>query len=83
LQRLKASGHDVAVVLAGFRKPRTSGMDFLARVRDFFPLARRLLLLDPMDMETRALLPRAMALGRIDYFEFKPGCLRTSGSTGS
>ncbi len=46
LQRLKASGHDVAVVLAGFRKPGTSGVDFLVRVRDFFPLAKRLLLLD-------------------------------------
>ena len=46
LQRLKASGHDVAVVLAGFRKPGTSNVDFLVRVRDFFPLAKRLLLLD-------------------------------------
>jgi thioredoxin reductase (NADPH) len=73
VQRLKASGQDVAVVLAGLRKPEMSGVDFLVRVRDGFPLAKRLLLLDPMDMETRSLLPRAMALGRIDYFEFKPG----------
>ncbi len=73
LQRLKASGQDVAVVLAGLRKPEMSGVDFLVRVHDAFPLAKRLLLLDPMNMETRSLLPRAMALGQIDYFEFKPG----------
>jgi thioredoxin reductase (NADPH) len=70
LRRFEASGRDVALVLAGLGE---SGVDFLARVRDVFPLAGRLLLLDPMDGETRALLPRAMALGRIDYFEFKPG----------
>ena len=66
LQRLKASGQDVAVVLAGLRKPGMSGADFLARVRGFFDLTKRSLLLDPMDMETRSLLPRATALGRID-----------------
>jgi hypothetical protein len=67
LQRLKAFGQDVAVVLAGrriagLRKPRMSGVDFLARVRGFFALTKRTLLLDPMDMDTRSLLPRAMAL---------------------
>ena len=71
LQRLKASGQDVAVVLAGRRiaglgKPGMSGADFLARVGGFFDLTERSLLLDPMDMETRSLLPRATALGRID-----------------
>jgi hypothetical protein len=43
-----------------------SGADFLARVGGFFDLTKRSLLLDPMDMETRSLLPRATALGRID-----------------
>ncbi len=60
-----------------------SGADFLARVRGFFDLTKRSLLLDPMDMKTRSLLPRATALGRIDYFELKPGAPPTGGSTGS
>jgi hypothetical protein len=84
----KASGQGVAVVLAGrriagLRKPGMSGAHFLARVRGSFDLAKRSLLLDPMDTETRSLLPRATALGRIYYFEFKPGAPPTSGSTGS
>ena len=73
LRYFEASGQDVAVVLAGLRRPGMNAEDFLVRVRDAFPLAKRLLLLDPMDRETRAALPRAMALGHIDYFEFKPG----------
>ena len=60
-----------------------SGADFLARVRGSFDLTKRSLLLDPMDTETRSLLPRAMALGRIYYFGFKPGAPPTGGSTGS
>src|SRR5215218_8104859 len=72
LERLwyfEASEQDVAVVLAALRKPGMSAVGFLVRVHDAFPLAKRLLLLDPMDRESRALLPRAMALGLIDYFE--------------
>jgi thioredoxin reductase (NADPH) len=73
LRYFEACGDDIAVVLAGLRQPGMSAVDFLVRVHDAFPLAKRLLLLDPMDRETRAVLPRAMALGHIDYFEFKPG----------
>jgi thioredoxin reductase (NADPH) len=73
LRYFEASEQDVAVVLAALRKPGMSAVGFLVRVHDAFPLAKRLLLLDPMDRESRALLPRAMALGLIDYFEFKPG----------
>jgi len=43
-----------------------SGADFLARVGGSFDLTERSLLPDPMDTETRSLLPRATALGRID-----------------
>ena len=73
VQDLKAVGEDVAVVLADQRMPEMSGIDFLARVRDIYTLAKRLLLFSPMDRGTGAALPQAMALGRIDYFEFKPG----------
>ena len=67
------AGEDVAAVIAALRVEGTSGVEFLSRVREVHPLAKRILLIDPMDMETREVLPRAMALGRIDDYEFKPG----------
>jgi thioredoxin reductase (NADPH) len=68
-------GQDVALVLAALRMEEMGGVEFLSRVREVRPLAKRVLLIDPpMDMETsREVLPQAMALGRIDDFEFKPG----------
>ena len=44
LARLKAAGADVPLVLADQRMPGTSGTEVLARVRQFFPTARRGLL---------------------------------------
>ena len=67
------AGEDVALVLAALRMEGMSGVEFLSRVREVRPLAKRVLLIDPMDRETREVLPRAMALGRIDDYEFKPG----------
>jgi thioredoxin reductase (NADPH) len=74
LRRLGA-GEDVALVLAALRMEGMGGVEFLSRVREVRPLAKRVLLVDPpMDRETgREVLPRAMALGRIDDYEFKPG----------
>jgi thioredoxin reductase (NADPH) len=76
LERLRGleAGEDVAVVLAALRMEGMGGVEFLSRVREVRPLAKRVLLVDPpMDRETREVLPSAMALGRIDEFEFKPG----------
>ena len=67
------SGEGVALVLAALRMEGMSGVEFLSRVREVRPLAKRVLLVGPADMETREVLPQAMALGRIDDFEFKPG----------
>ena len=36
-------------------------------------MAKRLLLIDPMDGASFVEASRAMALGRIDYVEYKPG----------
>ena len=36
-------------------------------------MAKRLLLIDPMDRASFVEASRAMALGRIDYVEYKPG----------
>ena len=77
LERLRGlgAGEDVAVVLAALRMGGTGGVEFLSRVREERPLAKRVLLIDPpMDRKTsREVLPQAMALGRIDDYEFKPG----------
>jgi thioredoxin reductase (NADPH) len=77
LERLRGlgAGEDVALVLAALRMGGTGGVEFLSRVREVRPLAKRVLLIDPpMDRKTsREVLPQAMALGRIDDYEFKPG----------
>ncbi len=73
LRERKATGGEVAVVMAEQRMDGTSGVEFLARVPEIFPMTKRLLLAAPMDRETGELLPQAMALGRIDYFEYIPG----------
>ena len=73
LQQRKAAGGEAAVVMAEQRMDGTSGVEFLARVPEVHPMAKRMLLADPMDRETGAILPQAMALGRIDFFEYKPG----------
>jgi thioredoxin reductase (NADPH) len=67
------AAEDVALVMAALRMEGTSGVEFLSRVREVRPLAKRVLLIEPRDTETREILPRAMALGRIDDYEFKPG----------
>jgi thioredoxin reductase (NADPH) len=72
LRNLEAAGKGVSVVLADQRMPGMNGVEFLARVRTLSPLAKRLLLMNPMDRETADILLRAMALGLIDHFEFKP-----------
>lgn len=73
LQERKAAGREVAVVMAEHQLDGTSGVEFLARVPEVYPLAKRLLLADPMDRNTGAILPQTMALGRIDYFNYTPG----------
>jgi thioredoxin reductase (NADPH) len=73
LLELGAGGERAALVIAAQRMAETEGVEFLSRVREVDPVAKRLLLMDPQDRETADLLPRATALGMIDHFEFKPG----------
>jgi thioredoxin reductase (NADPH) len=77
LERLRGlgAGEEVALVLAALRMRGTGGVEFLSRVREERPLAKRVLLIDPsVDRKTsREVLPQAMTLGRIDDYEFKPG----------
>ena len=44
LRELKLRGDHVAVILADYRMPEMSGIEFLEQAMDLFPLARRALL---------------------------------------
>src|SRR5215218_9786875 len=52
LRELKAAGEDVAIVIAAQRMTEMSGVEFLSHARDVHPVAKRMLLIDPMDRET-------------------------------
>ena len=73
LRDLKAGGKEVAVVLADQRMPEMEGIEFLSRAHELYALAKRLLLIHPMDGASFVSASRAMALGRIEYVEYKPG----------
>lgn len=73
LREIKDLGDEVALVLGDQRMRDMSGVEFLARVREIHPTARRLLLTPPTERSGGTTLPRAMALGWIDYFEPRPG----------
>ena len=73
LRHLEETADEVALVLADQQMRGTSGVEFLTRVGEVHPTARRLLLTSPMVRSSGSILPQAMALGRIDYFEPKPG----------
>ncbi len=73
LRHLGEAGDEVALVLADQQMRGTSGVAFLTRVGEVHPTAKRLLLTTRMERSGGAVLPQAMALGRIDYFEPKPG----------
>src|SRR5215218_8484202 len=72
LAELEASGEDMALMLADQRMPGMKGIEFLSRAHQVYPLAKRLLLIDPMDTISFEDASRAMVLGRIDYVEYKP-----------
>jgi CheY-like chemotaxis protein len=68
LAELKAAGADVPLVLADQRMPGMSGTQLLARVRQFFPRARRGLLISWGDRATPAPFLEAAALGWLEFY---------------
>jgi CheY-like chemotaxis protein len=70
LERLRAEGADVPLVLADQWTPGVTGAQLLGRVRELHPAARRVLLVSWGDQS--AAIPEAAALGQIDFFVFKP-----------
>jgi thioredoxin reductase (NADPH) len=73
LRDLRTSGEEVAVVLASQLMSEMTGVDFLTRANQVFPTARRLALTDLGDRASQEGIPEALVLGRIDYYEPKPG----------
>src|SRR5215472_15468484 len=72
LAELKAAGADVPLVLADRQMPGMGGTELLARVRQFFPTARRGLLITWGDMAAPAPFLEAAALGWLEFYLVKP-----------
>jgi thioredoxin reductase (NADPH) len=75
LERWRAKGHPVALVMADQWMPDLTGEELLARVKPLFPDAKRALLVNFGawgDRETADAMLRAMARGRMDYYVLKP-----------
>jgi thioredoxin reductase (NADPH) len=75
LQRLRETGDRVAVVLAARGEQGLRGEEFLERVNELHPHAKRGLLIEFGawgDEDTADAIRRAMALGHIDYYVLKP-----------
>jgi thioredoxin reductase (NADPH) len=62
----------VPLVLADQWMPGRTGAQFLARVRDLYPTARRGLLISWGDQSAMAAIVEAAALGQIDFYLPKP-----------
>ena len=62
----------MALVLADQWMPDMHGTNLLARVREVYPTAKRVLLVDRTDATVAAPVVEGMALGRIDYYVNKP-----------
>jgi thioredoxin reductase (NADPH) len=75
LERWRAAGEPVALVLADQWMPDLTGEEFLARAKLLFPDAKRALLVSFGawgDRRTADAMLRAMAAGRMDYYVLKP-----------
>ena len=68
LEKLRAAGENVAIVLADQWMTGMTGTELLARAHQLHPTAKRALLVGRGDRTTREPLLQAMALGQIDYY---------------
>lgn len=72
LHDLRTRNADLALVVADQWMPGMTGVDFLSRVHDLHPDAKRVLVIDAMDQRASAPLAQALALGRIDQHVHRP-----------
>jgi thioredoxin reductase (NADPH) len=76
LERWRAAGEPVALILTDQWMPDLTGEEFLTRAKTLFPEAKRALLVDFGawgDRQTADAMLRSMARGRMDYYVLKPG----------
>src|SRR3954453_1895268 len=69
LREIKLRGHVVAVMLADYRMPQMSGIDFLEQAMDLFPHARRALLTAYADTDAAI---QAINVVDVDHYLLKP-----------
>jgi thioredoxin reductase (NADPH) len=72
LQALRSEGASVPLVLADQWMPELTGVQFLARVRELYPTARRGLLISWGDRSTAAPILEAAARGQMEFYLPKP-----------
>jgi thioredoxin reductase (NADPH) len=73
LRQLRDDRRQVSLVLADQWLPEAAGTEFLARVRQLHPAARRVLLITWGDQASSEPIVRATVLGHIDAYVVKPG----------
>jgi len=69
LREIKLRGEQVAVLLADYRMPQMSGIEFLEEAMDLFPAARRVLLTAYADTDAAI---RAINVVDLDHYLLKP-----------
>src|ERR671912_1318672 len=69
LREIALRGEQVAVLLADYRMPRMSGIEFLEQAMDLFPLARRVLLTAYADTDAAI---QAINVVDLDHYLLKP-----------
>lgn len=72
LAALRAKGAAVPLVLADQWMPTMTGTEFLSRVRELYPAARRGLLISWGDRSSVQPILQAVALGQIEFYLPKP-----------
>jgi thioredoxin reductase (NADPH) len=69
LKEIKLRGEEVAALLADYRMPQLSGIEFLEQAMDLFPLARRVLLTAYADTDAAI---QAINVVDLDHYLLKP-----------
>jgi thioredoxin reductase (NADPH) len=72
LQKIKAEGEDVALVVADQWMPEATGVDFLGRVHEIYPAAQRALLVAWGDKTATPAILQGCAFGQLDNYLHKP-----------
>ena len=72
LEHLRSAGAEAALIMANQHLASDTGTDFLAKTREAYPTARRLVLADFGDNWVMPAVARASTLGEVDHFDYLP-----------